>query len=50
VIHLWNTYGDNGGFLETNENRTAGGSKYDVCTNAYYNRAQNVGDWKIQRA
>jgi hypothetical protein len=49
VIHLWNTYGDNGGFLETNGGGPTGG-KYDVCTNAYYNRAQNVGDWKLHRA
>jgi hypothetical protein len=48
VIRLWNTYADNGGFLETNSGGPGGG-KYDVCTNAYYNRAQNVGDWKIQR-
>lgn len=33
VIHLWNTYGDNGGFLETNGG--ADGGKHDVCTNAY---------------
>ncbi|MGI5372567.1 hypothetical protein ACQEVN_38600 [Streptomyces iakyrus] len=50
VIHLWNTWGDNGGFLETNEPGTADGSKYDVCTNGYYNRDKNVGDWKIHRA
>ncbi|WP_318196257.1 hypothetical protein [Streptomyces sp. MCL20-2] len=49
VIHLWNTYGDNGGFLETNGGGPGGG-KYDVCTNAYYNRAQNVADWKLHRA
>ena len=36
-IHLWNTYDDNGGFLETNGGGPGGG-KYDVCTNAYYNR------------
>ncbi|MER7568762.1 hypothetical protein ABTZ93_38340 [Streptomyces sp. NPDC097941] len=49
VIHLWNTYGDNGGFLETNGGGPGGGL-YDVCTSAYYNRAQNVGDWKLHRA
>ncbi len=49
MIHLWNTYSENGGFLETNGHGPAGG-KYDVCTNAYYNRAQNVADWKLHRA
>lgn len=48
VIHLWNVYADNGGFLETNGGGPAGG-KYDVCTNGYSNRAQNVADWKFQR-
>ncbi|MBX4180298.1 hypothetical protein K3A88_39275, partial [Streptomyces geysiriensis] len=37
VVHLWNTYGGNGGFLETNGHGPATG-KYDVCTNAYFNR------------
>ncbi|MFE5815866.1 hypothetical protein ACFQ6S_21045 [Streptomyces sp. NPDC056479] len=49
VVHLFNAYGDNGGFLETN-GRGPGGGKYDVCTNAYYNRSGNVGDWKLHRA
>lgn len=49
MIHLWNTYGDNGGFLETSGGGPTG-AKYDVCTNAYYNREQNVGDWKLHRA
>ncbi|MBB5960616.1 hypothetical protein FHS29_007244 [Saccharothrix tamanrassetensis] len=49
VIHLWNLYGDNGGFLETNGHATDGG-KLDVCTNAYYNRSQDVADWKIHNA
>ncbi|MFD4119178.1 hypothetical protein ACFWSJ_37780 [Streptomyces niveus] len=48
VVHLFNTYGDNGGFLETNGAGPAAG-KYDVCTNAYYNRSGNVGDWKLHR-
>ncbi|MEU6148368.1 hypothetical protein ABZ816_00035 [Actinosynnema sp. NPDC047251] len=49
VVHLWNTYGDNGGFLETNQHATDGG-KLDVDTNAYYNRSDNVADWKIHQA
>ncbi|WP_406287830.1 hypothetical protein [Embleya sp. NBC_00896] len=49
VVHLWNTYGDNGGFLETN-NVGPAGDKYDVCTNAYYNRADHVADWRISTA
>lgn len=49
TIHLWNVYGGNGGFLETNGGGPVGG-KYDVCTNAYYNRAVNVADWRISRA
>jgi hypothetical protein len=49
TVHLWNLYGANGGFLETNGGGPAGG-KYDVCTNAYYNRAANVADWRISRA
>ncbi|MFF5960828.1 hypothetical protein [Streptomyces luteogriseus] len=52
VVHLWNTYDDNGGFLETNQNAggdTQGG-KLDVCTNAYFNRGSNVADWKISKA
>ncbi|MFF9898958.1 hypothetical protein [Streptomyces longispororuber] len=50
VVHLWNTYGDNGGFLETNHTSSASGAKYDLCTNAYYNRSSDVADWKIHRA
>ncbi|MFI0263995.1 hypothetical protein ACH4OW_33850 [Streptomyces sp. NPDC017056] len=50
VVHLWNLYGDNGGFLETNNHSTASGGKYDLCTNAYFNRSSNVADWKIHRA
>lgn len=49
VVHLWNTYDDNGGFLETNQNSTQG-DKYEVCTNAYFNRASNVADWKVLKA
>ncbi|MFI6055314.1 hypothetical protein ACIBCO_35150 [Streptomyces violascens] len=49
VVLLWNTYDDNGGFLETNQNATDG-DKLDVCTNAYYNRGSNVADWKIHKA
>ncbi|WP_432081542.1 hypothetical protein [Streptomyces sp. WAC 04229] len=49
TVHLWNTYAGNGGFLETNGGGPVGG-KYDVCTNAYYNRASNVADWRISRA
>lgn len=51
TVHLANLYGDNGGFLETNGGTTASGGKYDVCTNAYYNRSNsNVADWKIHKA
>ncbi|WP_328730713.1 hypothetical protein OHT20_00345 [Streptomyces caniferus] len=51
TVHLVNLYGDNGGFLETNGGTTASGAKYDVCTNAYYNRSNsNVADWKIHKA
>jgi hypothetical protein len=52
IVHLWNTYDGNGGFLETNQHAggdTQGG-KLDVCTNAYFNRASNVADWKIHKA
>ncbi|MGW7066830.1 hypothetical protein ACWGII_15325 [Streptomyces sp. NPDC054855] len=49
VVHLWNLYGDNGGFLETNNHSTADGGKYDLCTNAYFNRSSNVADWKIHK-
>ncbi|MET8748154.1 hypothetical protein [Streptomyces sp. NPDC004728] len=49
TVHLWNVYGGNGGFLETNGIGPAGG-KYDVCTNAYYNRTGNVADWRITAA
>jgi hypothetical protein len=49
VVHLWNIYDDNGGFLETNQN-SPDGDKYDVCTNAYFNRSSNVADWKIYLA
>ncbi|MDC0773358.1 hypothetical protein [Streptomyces sp. HD] len=50
TVHLWNTYGDNGGFLETNNHSSASGAKYDICTNAYFNRSSNVADWKIHKA
>ncbi|MFI6687428.1 hypothetical protein [Streptomyces sp. NPDC050485] len=52
VVHLWNTYDDNGGFLEANQNAAGNtnGDKLDVCTNAYFNRGGNVADWKIQKA
>ncbi|MFD9122335.1 hypothetical protein ACFU6M_13600 [Streptomyces bottropensis] len=51
TVHLFNTYDDNGGFLETNHNSTASGGKYDVCTNGYYNRSNStVADWKIHKA
>ncbi|MFF6978955.1 hypothetical protein ACFZAV_14680 [Streptomyces sp. NPDC008343] len=49
VVHLWNTYDDNGDFLENNQNATVGG-KLGVCTNAYLNRGDNVADWKIHKA
>ncbi|AEN14259.1 MULTISPECIES: hypothetical protein [unclassified Streptomyces] len=49
VVHLWNTYAGNGGFLETNGNGHVAG-QYKVCTNVYYNRAADVADWKIHRA
>ncbi|MEV0444701.1 hypothetical protein AB0I46_37910 [Streptomyces spectabilis] len=50
VVHLWNLYDDNGGFLETNHTSQLTDAKYDLCTNAYYNRSSNVADWKIHRA
>ncbi|AZM53823.1 hypothetical protein DMA15_15575 [Streptomyces sp. WAC 01529] len=50
IVHLWNLYGDNGGFLETNHTTTASGGKYDLCTNAYFNRSSDVGLWKIHKA
>ncbi|WP_327729815.1 hypothetical protein OG250_29870 [Streptomyces sp. NBC_00487] len=52
VVHLWNTYDDNGGFLETNQNAAGAkqGGKLDVCTNAYFNRGGDVADWKIHKA
>ncbi|MFD9907531.1 hypothetical protein [Streptomyces sp. NPDC059063] len=50
LVHLWNAYGDNGGFLETNGTSDATGAKYDLCTNAYFNRSSDVADWKIHRA
>ncbi|SHI59596.1 hypothetical protein [Streptomyces sp. 3214.6] len=48
IVLLWNTYDDNGGFLEVNQNATNGG-KLDVCTNAYFNRGGNFADWKISK-
>ncbi len=50
VVHLWNLYGDNGGFLETNNTSALTNAKYDLCTNAYYNRSSDVADWKIHQA
>ncbi|MCX4823921.1 hypothetical protein OG883_29410 [Streptomyces sp. NBC_01142] len=52
VVHLWNTYDDNGGFLEVNQNaaNNTAGDQLDVCTNAYFNRGGNVADWKIHTA
>ncbi|WP_328730711.1 hypothetical protein OHT20_00340 [Streptomyces caniferus] len=52
VVLLWNTYDDNGGFLETSQNaaNNTAGDKYDVCTNAYFNRGSNVTHWKIHTA
>ncbi|MCX4884111.1 hypothetical protein [Streptomyces sp. NBC_00847] len=50
TVLLWNTWDDNGGFLETNGGSSDTGSKYDVCTNAYFNRSSNVADWKIHQA
>lgn len=47
VVHLWNLWADNGGFLETNGGTTASGGKYDVCTNAYWNRSGDVADWRF---
>ncbi|MFD3413869.1 hypothetical protein [Streptomyces cyaneofuscatus] len=49
TVHLWNVYGGNGGFLETNGAGPAA-SKHEVVTNAYYKRAENVADWRISRA
>ncbi|MFI9580578.1 hypothetical protein ACIHCQ_01730 [Streptomyces sp. NPDC052236] len=49
LVHLWNLYGDNGGFLETNGQSTATGAQYDLCTNAYFNRSSNVADWKMHK-
>jgi hypothetical protein len=46
VILLENLYQDSGGFLETDQLGTASGSIYSVCTNAYFNRAEDVGLWK----
>lgn len=40
-----------GGFLHIGaDGGGPAGGKYDVCTNAYYNRALNVADWKLHRA
>lgn len=50
VVHLWNLWDDNGGFLETNGTSTASGAKYDVCTNGYWNRSSDVGNWRFQAA
>ncbi|MEV6527314.1 hypothetical protein AB0M43_35855 [Longispora sp. NPDC051575] len=50
VILLWNTYGDNGGFLETNNVSTETNALYDVCTNAYFNRSSDVTFWKTIKA
>ena len=47
MVHLWNLWADNGGFLETNGGTTAVGGKYDVCTNAYWNRSGDVADWRF---
>ena len=49
VLYLWNTYNDNGGFLETNQNSTDG-DLYLVCTNVYFNRSSNVANWRAQPA
>ncbi|MGW4231231.1 hypothetical protein ACWEF9_18385 [Streptomyces sp. NPDC004980] len=49
TVYLWNVYGGNGGFLETNGAGPAAG-KYEVVTNAYYNRTADVADWRISRA
>lgn len=49
VVYLRNLYGDNGGFLETNNVSTASGGKYDLRTNAYFNRSSDVADWKIHK-
>ncbi|MFB8766785.1 hypothetical protein VSQ78_03655 [Nocardiopsis alba] len=47
VLLLRNLYGS-GSFLETNS--TAGPGLYDVCTNAYFNRAEDVTLWKALTA
>jgi hypothetical protein len=47
VVQLWNLWADNGGFLETNRSTPAVGGKYDVCTNAYWNRGGDVADWRF---
>ncbi|MFJ2272298.1 hypothetical protein ACIOHO_39620 [Streptomyces sp. NPDC087849] len=50
TVLLWNVYGGNGGFLETNGGTNDQDAAYDVCTNAYFNRSSNVADWKIHKA
>jgi hypothetical protein len=47
VVQLWNLWADNGGFLGTNGGTPAVGGKYDVCTNAYWNRSADVADWRV---
>ncbi|MEC4020066.1 hypothetical protein [Streptomyces sp. H27-D2] len=51
VVLLWNLYSATGSFLETNGGNPAPtGAKYDVCTSAYWNRAEDVGNWRFAKA
>lgn len=48
TVQLWNTYSNRGGFLETNQNSSGSGARYDVDTNVYSNRGNtNVTFWKV---
>ncbi|MFI9503294.1 hypothetical protein [Nocardia sp. NPDC052566] len=50
VVYLWNLYSPTGSFLETNGHSTASGAKYNVCTDAYWNRSSDVGSWRMTKA
>ncbi|RSO07041.1 hypothetical protein DMH18_26795 [Streptomyces sp. WAC 06783] len=48
-ILLWNVYA-NGSFLEINAGKAAPpGGTYDVVTNAYWNRGDNVSIWRLAK-
>ncbi|MDV5145438.1 hypothetical protein R1T08_14755 [Streptomyces sp. SBC-4] len=47
LVLLWNTFGNNGGFLEINGRSSVSIAKFDLCTNSYYNRSGDVADWRI---